>query len=194
MLKKKLLTVKGGQESNKINFVSKTAKALLIVVLFAAVFLFAPVVMAQNGLTAPDLEGSGLVTVSLGVIVARIINAALGLLGLVAVIIILYGGFLWMTAKGEAERVQKAKKLLIQALVGLVIIVMSFAIAQFVFLMLGINPWGPGGGGGGGAGGGGGGGGGSALGVGIIRSHYPARNAKNIPRNTKIAITFKEPV
>lgn len=195
-MQKKLLPDLGKiQELKNQNFVSKTARALLIVILFAAVFLICQPILAQNnGLSTQGLEASGLPTVSLGVLVARIINAALGLLGLVAVLIIMYGGYMWMTARGELERVQKAKKILIQGVIGLIIIVLSFAIAQFLFFVLGINPWAGLGGGGGGGGGGGLGGGGGALGAGIIRSHYPARNAKNIPRNTKIVITFKEPV
>lgn len=64
--------------------------------------------------------------------VARILNAALGLLGLVAVVIILMGGFKWMTAMGNEENVKKAKSLIIQGVIGLIIVVCSYAIAQFV--------------------------------------------------------------
>ena len=64
--------------------------------------------------------------------VARIINAALGLLGLVAVVIILIGGFKWMTAMGNEESVKKAKALIIQGVIGLIIIICAYAIAQFV--------------------------------------------------------------
>jgi len=190
MLKKTPLVKRSNQGLKKSIFVSKTAKALLIVILFAAVFLIGPLVLAQNGLSIPSFEGSGLATASLGVVVARIINAALGLLGLVAVIIIIYAGVLWMTAMGQEDKVAKAKRVLIEAVIGLIIIILSFAIAQFIFFALGINPWG----GGGAPTGGGGGGGGGALGAGIISIVYPAPNARGVPRNTKIAITFKEPI
>lgn len=65
-------------------------------------------------------------------IVARIINFALGLLGVIAVVIILYGGFKWMTAAGNEDQVSEAKKLLGAGVIGLVIILGAWAIATFI--------------------------------------------------------------
>ncbi|MDO8463578.1 MAG: pilin [bacterium] len=64
--------------------------------------------------------------------VASIINVAMGLLGIVAVVIILAGGFLWMTAGGEETKVTKAKQLIFSGIIGLAIILSAFAIAKFV--------------------------------------------------------------
>ncbi|MFH0928178.1 MAG: pilin [bacterium] len=64
--------------------------------------------------------------------IASIINVALGLLGIVAVCIILLGGFKWMVSQGEEEKVKQAKNLIIQGIVGLVIILSAWAIARFV--------------------------------------------------------------
>jgi len=64
--------------------------------------------------------------------VASIINVAMGLLGIIAVGIILIGGFQWMTAGGNEENVEKAKKRIIQGVIGLAIILASWAIARFV--------------------------------------------------------------
>jgi uncharacterized membrane protein YjgN (DUF898 family) len=77
-------------------------------------------------------ESTCLPTAPLQATVARIINAALGLLGLVAVVIILIGGFKWMTAMGNDDNVKKAKALIIQGVIGLIIVVCAYAIAQFV--------------------------------------------------------------
>ncbi|MFA5413570.1 MAG: hypothetical protein WC348_03465 [Patescibacteria group bacterium] len=65
-------------------------------------------------------------------VAARIINVALGFLGIVAVVIVLYGGFMWMTAAGNEERISKAKQILSAGIIGLVIIVMAWAIASYV--------------------------------------------------------------
>jgi len=62
----------------------------------------------------------------------RIINTALGFLGLIAVVIVLYGGFMWMTAAGNEERISKAKQILTAGIIGLVIIAMAWAIASYV--------------------------------------------------------------
>ena len=63
---------------------------------------------------------------------ATIINVAMGLLGIIAVVIILIGGFKWMTAGGNEENVAGAKKMIIQGVIGLAIILASWAIARFV--------------------------------------------------------------
>jgi hypothetical protein len=125
-----------------------TAKKVLIFsLIILGVFLILSGASAQ-GLTLDAELGTqtGLFSGSLTVIVARLINAGLGILGLIAVMIVLYGGYLYMTARGEAERVQKAKKLLIQAVIGLLIIASAYAISSFVLYIL------TGGGGGGGQG------------------------------------------
>jgi hypothetical protein len=62
----------------------------------------------------------------------NIINTALGFLGLIAVVIVLYGGFMWMTAAGNEERISKAKQILTAGIIGLVIIAMAWAIASYV--------------------------------------------------------------
>ena len=66
------------------------------------------------------------------VVASRIINIALGFLGIIAVVLVLYGGFMWMTAAGNEERVKKAKQILTAALIGLVIIIMAWGLTQFV--------------------------------------------------------------
>lgn len=65
-------------------------------------------------------------------ITASVIRIILGFLGMIAVIIILLGGFKWMTAGGNEEKVGEARKLIIQGVVGLVIILAAFGISTFV--------------------------------------------------------------
>ena len=66
------------------------------------------------------------------VLTIRVINAALGILGLLAVILVLYSGFRWMTAGGSAENVQKAKDTLKNALIGLAIILLAYIMVNIV--------------------------------------------------------------
>ena len=67
---------------------------------------------------------------------ASVIKIILGFLGIIAVIIILLGGFKWMTAGGNEDKVGEAKKLIGAGVIGLVIILASFAIATFVLTNL----------------------------------------------------------
>lgn len=76
----------------------------------------------ETGLGDKDLE-KGL---------GELINVALGFLGIVAVIIILFGGFKWMTAGGNDEKVAEAKRLIIAGIIGLAIILSAYAITKFV--------------------------------------------------------------
>ena len=64
--------------------------------------------------------------------IKNVINILLGLLGVIAVLIILYGGFMWMTAAGNEDKVEKAKKLIISGIIGIIIILSAYTIAQFV--------------------------------------------------------------
>ncbi len=62
----------------------------------------------------------------------NIINLVLSFLGLIAIILILIGGFKWMTSGGSEDKVTSAKKLLISGLIGLVIVLLSWGIATWV--------------------------------------------------------------
>lgn len=64
--------------------------------------------------------------------VTQIINVALTLLGIVAVVIVLLGGFKWMTAGGNEDKVGEAKKILGAGVIGLVIILAAWGIAAFI--------------------------------------------------------------
>ena len=66
------------------------------------------------------------------VIVSRVINIALGFLGIIAVVIIILGGFKWMTAGGNEDKTAEAKKLITAGIIGLVIILAAWGIAKFV--------------------------------------------------------------
>lgn len=70
------------------------------------------------------------------IIVARLIRVVLGLLGIIALVIIIAAGFRWMTANGDEEKVTESKRQLTNAVIGLIIILASFAIATFVINQL----------------------------------------------------------
>ena len=83
---------------------------------------------AQAGVT--DVDDPAL-------IVGRAINVVLSLMGLIFLVLMVYAGFIWMTARGEEEKVTKARKIIISSLIGLVIVVSAYAIAFLVTSRLG---------------------------------------------------------
>jgi len=91
-----------------------------------------PFIQAQNmvgnvGNTAGIQGGGGLTQM-----VGNLINVALGFLGVVFLVLMLYAGFLWMTAQGDDTKVKKAKDMIFQAIIGLIIIVAAYALTSFV--------------------------------------------------------------
>lgn len=90
----------------------------------------------SNGLTkaAPkELQGS----TDLNQIIGNLIGAVIGFLGVVLFLYLLYGGFLWMTAGGDTNQVKTATTTIRNAIIGLVIIALSYAIATFIIQNLG---------------------------------------------------------
>lgn len=65
-------------------------------------------------------------------IVNTIINLAIGLIGLVAVVMMIIGGFQYTMSQGEAGKVKKAKDTIMYGIIGLVVAILSFAIVKFV--------------------------------------------------------------
>ena len=69
-------------------------------------------------------------------IAGGIIKIFLSLLGVIFIALMLYGGYLWMTARGNQEQVTKAKELITSAVIGLVIVVAAYAITYFALYMI----------------------------------------------------------
>jgi hypothetical protein len=101
--------------------------------------LFVNQAFAQGaGLIGTDTGNiTGTAKGSLGSNITTIINYFLGMLGLVAVGFLIYAGVLMVTAGGAEEQVTKARKIIMYAVVGIVIILLSYTIVTFVSSALG---------------------------------------------------------
>ena len=105
----------------------------LIVIFVVIIASFAIV----NFVLAVDLGTDYATNLGLGeedprVIAVNIVRIALTFIGIIAICIIIYAGFLWMTAAGSPEKIDKAKKTLIGAVIGLIIILSAWAIVTFI--------------------------------------------------------------
>ena len=115
--------------------------AIIAILMFTIVPVFA-LALDVNAQTPDDLLWGGMQTDvedSLGLgnedprtMVAAVVRILLGFLGIIAVLIILLGGFKWMTAAGNEDQIGQAKKLLAAGVIGLIIILMAFGLAQMV--------------------------------------------------------------
>ena len=86
--------------------------------------------VGEKGDTPP---WSGATDTSLAGIVSIVIQAFLGLLGVLFLTYLLYAGYHWMTAQGDEKKVDKAKDTITRAVIGLIVIIGAYAISFWVF-------------------------------------------------------------
>ena len=65
-------------------------------------------------------------------VVGNVLNAVYGLVGIIAVVFVIIGGFKYTTSQGDPGKVQQAKNTIMFALIGLVVSVSAFAITSFI--------------------------------------------------------------
>lgn len=92
-----------------------------------------PTLIDADALGVKYGEKIGLGTGDIRDTIASIIKTVMGLLGIVAVVIVLIGGFYWMTAGGDEGRVETGKKWIFSGIIGLAIILSAYALTKFVF-------------------------------------------------------------
>ncbi len=167
---------------------------MMVCFIFAAAFFVSgDVARASDPINLEQAKDLGLKTGTVTdprILILNIVKYLLTFLGLLAVVFVMWAGFLWMTSEGDPAKIDKAKKTLVNAVIGVAIIISAFAIVLYINKLVteGISSLGdssatvsvgPGL---------------SAAGGRVIESHYPERGQTNVPRNTKIAVTFKEPI
>jgi len=64
--------------------------------------------------------------------VSVILTGALSLLGVIFLIFLVYGGMMWMTARGNDQRLSKAKNIITDSITGVIIVAAAYAISYFV--------------------------------------------------------------
>lgn len=104
----------------------------LCVIVLVSIFILPTLVHATAYTIADDVGSSvGLGTSDLKSTTLNIVSWVLGIMALVAVAMIIFSSFIAATASGD-ERGEKAKKVIVGAIIGLIIILISWAIVTFV--------------------------------------------------------------
>lgn len=108
-----------------------TKKIVQCAVLGAILML--PTIVSATPFTIDDYGGQvGLGTADLKTTFVNVLAWLLGILSLLAVVFIIVGGLQWMVSAGDEERIEHAKKTISSAVIGMVIVIMSWAIVIFV--------------------------------------------------------------
>jgi hypothetical protein len=123
---------------DKINIFRLLFPALFIFgILFTLLPALAQPINSNELLNSSDVGYAiGLANTDIRVTIAKIIRAAMGFIGIGMVVMIIYGGFSYMTAGGNDEKTGQGKKILIGGIIGLAIVLSAFGISNFVINQL----------------------------------------------------------
>jgi len=93
---------------------------------------------AITGTTGPIEWTSPIGAVSPTQLIGKAIKTVLGILGAIALLIFVYGGFVWMTSGGSPEKIKTARMTLVWAVLGMAVIFLSYAAVDFVLKAFGV--------------------------------------------------------
>jgi len=116
-------------KSNQRFFVS------LCLCLLIGLFFFTVASAQVNPVTnmTAAVKGTGLEkNTNLPLLIGNLIKGALGIIGVLFLVLVIYAGVLWMIARGEEGKISKARSIIITAIVGFIIIMVSYGITSFV--------------------------------------------------------------
>lgn len=136
----KKFNTKGGDTMNKLQRII-TAGLMFVMMLGSVSTLALQPVNAAGTLTPGDLgadagKATGLPDKDVREVIAYIIRVVLGLLGTICVVIILYAGFLYMTSGGNEDKKEEAMAWIKGAVIGLALILMSYALSRYIITQL----------------------------------------------------------
>jgi quinol-cytochrome oxidoreductase complex cytochrome b subunit len=110
---------------------SKSQVAQIGAIVVTSVLALAPVAFAQ--FQNPNCGGTNLpCDTSVSTFILKIINIALAVAGLIAVLFLIIGGFRYITSAGNEESAEQAKKIIVNAIIGVVVIILSFVIVRVI--------------------------------------------------------------
>jgi len=115
----------------------KTIFTFPVFVVFVLGFLSISLAQTTTNTASQDLTlPNPLRTTDISVLAGRIIKAVLGLVGVFALVMFIYGGVLWMSSGGSEEKIKKGKETLVWAVAGLALIFFSYAVLEFLFKVI----------------------------------------------------------
>lgn len=116
---------------------------LMIMVFFSCLLFLSPASASTKSDIESQMDTAGMIgwgtladSNTMPKIVQYVISSFLGLLGIIFIVLIIYAGYNWMTARGDEQKVTMAKESLSRAVIGLIIIVAAYSITYFVFSSL----------------------------------------------------------
>ncbi|MDP3043666.1 MAG: hypothetical protein Q8N21_04675 [bacterium] len=116
-------------------FIKKKIFLIIILLLLAFFALTQSIVLADDKYGLEATAGAAELSTKdkdISLTIGKVVGAGLAFIGVIFFLLIIYGGLLWMTARGNEQQVTKAKDLIISAVIGLVIVLSAYAITKYV--------------------------------------------------------------
>ncbi len=112
-------------------------KTINVLTICLAVVLVAAPLLAGAQFQLPDASSGGLGggisgETTLTGLIFTVINIALALAGLIAVLFLIIGGFRYITAGGNSDASESAKKIILNAVIGIIVVILSFVVVRVV--------------------------------------------------------------
>ena len=109
------------------------ALSLVVAIVAAVTPIIVPSASAQftKGIEAartPEMS-----TKPIGTTIGNVVNVFLYFVGAIAVIIMIWGGFQYITSSGDSQKATTAKNTIMYAVIGIIVVVLSYAIVNWVF-------------------------------------------------------------
>jgi hypothetical protein len=114
---------------NSLNVIKKSIYSISAATMLIATRVYAQVDKVQEGVNEINPNPSG---PSLGEFIKLIINVLLSVIGIVAVIMLIVGGFRYVFSQGNEKAIQGAKDTILYAIIGIVVAVLAIAIVNFI--------------------------------------------------------------
>lgn len=104
----------------------------IILIIISVAFVSSPALAISTGLEETAEKAGVKVDAEPAEIIGQFLKVFIGFLGIVLLVVIIYGGFLWMTAGGDETQVEKAKAWILNGIIGLIIVLLAYAVTDFV--------------------------------------------------------------
>lgn len=130
-------------DKSKRTVIKKIIIFVLLIFVFNINFCFAANLKDAFGKPLQDAagsEGAGYNTGSEATVesmAALIIKTALSFIGVIFLLLAIYGGYTWMSAHGNEQEVEKAKNIIISAIIGLIVVIAAYAASWYIINILG---------------------------------------------------------
>ncbi len=107
---------------------------LFLLLILLGVMISSPALASSflDGLQSTGSQVTELSPASPQLIIAMVVKTLLSLIGVIFVGLIVYGGFIYMTAAGTDEKIKKSKNIILTSVIGLLIIISGYSITSFI--------------------------------------------------------------